>query len=256
MGLLSASIRAYTCGITAAGGKQVSIKKSLKIVPFLALLTIVPLDAGLITASGAGPLPASAQDLTGLFPTEIVGTLPDTTDVSMFKIDIFNFQLFSAMTIGGPFGIPDTELFLFDSTGHGVYANDDMGGPDSIAMTLSCLPSAINNPCAEPFQPGVGPTSNGVYYLAITRSANLPLDASFNDIFLPFINIGDVVGPDLGGGGVNPVAGWDGGAFSSPDFDQINYDIVLTGTTAPEPATWSMMGIAALGVLLLRRKAR
>ena len=174
----------------------------------------------------------------------------------MFKIDIFDFQMFSALTIGGPFGIPDTELFLFDSTGHGVYANDDMGGSDPNAITLSCLPSVINNPCAEPSQPGVGPTSNGVYYLAITRSANLPLDASFNDIFLPFINIGDVVGPDLGGGGVNPVAGFDGGAFSSPDFDQINYDILLTGTTAttPEPATWSLISLAGLGLLLLRRK--
>jgi hypothetical protein len=231
----------------------VSIKNSLKITPFLALLTIVPLRAGLISASGAGPLPASAQDLTGLFPTEIVGTLPDTLDVSMFKIDILNFQIFSALTIGGPLGIPDTELFLFDSTGHGVYANDDMGGVDPNAITLSCLPSAINNPCAEPSQPGVGPMSNGVYYLAITRSANLPVDASFFDIFLPLTSIGDVVGPDLGGGGVNPVAGFDGGAFASPDFDQINYDIVLTGTT-PEPATWSMMGIAGAGLLLLRRK--
>jgi hypothetical protein len=230
----------------------VFIKNSLKIIPFLALLTIVPLHAGLITASGAGPLPASAQDLTGQYPTEIVGSLPDTLDVSMFKIDIMNFQLFSALTIGSPFGIPDTELFLFDSTGHGVYANDDMGGTDPNAMTLACLPSAINNPCAEPYQPGVGPTSNGVYYLAITRSANLPLDASFNDIFLPFVNIGDVVGPDLSGSG-NAVAGFDGGAFASPDFDLVNYDIVLTGTT-PEPATWSMMGIAGVGLLMLRRK--
>jgi hypothetical protein len=231
----------------------VSIKNSLKIIPFLALATIVPLHAGLIAASGAGPLPASAQDLTGLYPSEIVGTLPDTQDVSMFQIDILNYQLFSAITIGGSFGIPDTELFLFDSTGRGVYANDDMGGSDSNAMTLACLPSAINNPCAESFNPLYGPTSNGVYFLAIARSGNTPLDAFSNPIFLPFSGFGDVEGPDLSGGGVNPVAGFDGGAFASPDFDQINYDIVLTGTT-PEPASWSMMGIAAAGLLLLRRK--
>src|SRR5580693_4094718 len=59
-------------------------------------------------------------------------------------------------------------------SGQGVYENDDATGPN----TLSCLPSAgAGNPCSSS-RNGLGPLSPGIYYLAITRSANLPMSIS------------------------------------------------------------------------------
>jgi hypothetical protein len=223
-----------------------------KILPLLvALAVLLPVHASVVTASGAGPLPASAQDLTGLFPTEIVGSITDPLGVNMFKLDIFTPQTFSATMIGSAFDIPDTELFLFDSTGHGVLANDDQDNFGNLDSTLACLPSAVMNPCSSPLPGGIGPLVSGIYYLAVTRSANLPIDASSLDLFT-IVNSTDVVGPDPTQGGNNPIADWDNGAFASPNSDDVNYDIILTGTT-PEPATWIMTGIAGLFLVLLRR---
>ena len=124
---------------------------------------------------------ATAEDLTGAFPTGIVGTLDgvDQNDVNMFKISNLDPTNFSALTeLPGAFGIPDTVLSLFNASGVGVFLNDDISGSN----TLSCLPSAgAGNPC---------PTSGvvlpaGTYYLAISRSANYPVDSFGNEIFQP-----------------------------------------------------------------------
>jgi hypothetical protein len=200
-----------------------------------------PCSAGLIVASGAGSTLATAEDLTGLFPTEIVGMLSGTDPyaASMFKISNLQPANFSALTLfTGAFGIPDTVLSLFDSNGVGIYLNDDISG----ANTMSCL--GLGNPC---------PTSGlalpvGFYYLAISRSANYPVDILSNEIFVPLSST-DLVGSSSS----NPVAGWDGGAFTSPDFDLTSYDIVLTGTT-PEPATWLLTAGAVLVFGRLRRR--
>ena len=211
----------------------------------LTLSFIAPCYAGLIVASGAGSTPATAEDLTGLSPTEIVGTLVDLNDVSMFKIFDQDPTNFSAITLAvGAFGIPDTVLSLFDSTGVGIYLNDDISGSN----TMSCLTSAgPGNPC--PLSGAV--LAAGFYYLAISRSANYPQDSSSAEIFNPASST-DLVGPSSS----LSVAGWDGGASGSPDFDSINYDIVLTGTggTVPEPATWLLTAGAGLVFGLLRRR--
>jgi hypothetical protein len=202
--------------------------------------------AGLVIASGAGPLLSSAEDLSGTGVTEIQGSLPGELDVSLFEIDILSPSDFSATTIdAGPFGIPDTELFLFDSTGLGVYFNDDI----SFSDTLSCLPSSdLANPCPTPAA-GLGPEAPGIYYLGVTRSENSPLDASAADIFTNSLST-DVVGPNAG---VGVLAGWDNDVFTQPDdFDYVNYDIVITGTT-PEPATWILSAGALLAIGMFRR---
>lgn len=239
-----------------------SIRLSLKIMSFmasvfLACVAVTPVRADLITASGAGALIGTAQDLTGTTPTEIVGTLPNVTDalldVNLFKFNIEDFLDFSAISLPVLHGVSDTELFLFDSTGHGIYANDDMGGGDPTTFSLACLPSALNNPCPTALPPGVGPESNGVYYLAITRSSDMPL-SDLGEIFT-LISSTDVVGPDLTMGGADPLTGWDGGGFTDANSDSVNYDIVLTGTTpVPEPAAWSMVSIVGLGLVLMALK--
>jgi PEP-CTERM motif len=225
-------------------------KLGLCVVASLLLCVAMPVHADTVNVVGAGALPGTAADLTGTSVTEITGSIPDTTDpllgVEMFKLSISDYLDFSAITIGSAFGIPDTELLLFDSTGLGVYANDDIDGGN----TLSCLPSADgSNPCPSSRPAGVGPASDGTYYLAITRSSNLPLSAS-GEIFT-ILDFTDVVGPDFTMGGSDPITGWDGGAFTSSDTDLVNFDIKLTGV--PEPG---VLGLLALGLLCiaLRKK--
>jgi hypothetical protein len=211
----------------------------------LSLCFAVPGSASLILANGAGPLPASAQDLTGLFPSEIAGILADTGDaVSMFKINIRQPFFFSAITFPGAFFVPDPELFLFDAAALGVYMNDDKTGAD----TQSCLPSGgASNPCPT-VRAGVGPVAPGIYYLAITRATNTPLDSLGNPLFFPFVTT-DVAGPLT----ATPVTACDGSGIPSTDTDLVRYDIALTGTV-PEPATWTLTAFACLALFLLRRK--
>jgi hypothetical protein len=182
--------------------------------------------------------------------SQILGTIPDPLGVDVFEITITDFTNFSATTVdAGAFSIPDTELFLFNAAGFGVLGNDDIDGGN----TFSCLPAAgPSNLCVSSLPAGVGPTSDGTYFLAITRSANSPLDGDGNDIFT-FLESTDVVGPNAG---VGALAGWDNGVFTSPDTDLQNFDIQLTGTappTAPEPSTWALL-ITGLAFILLRRK--
>ncbi len=222
---------------------------SLTALLTLNLFLATPCFASTVIANNAGTLPATAEDLTNMFPTEIIGTLDgnNQNDVNMFEISIMQASDFSAITVPtGAFGIPDTVLSLFNASGVGVYLNDDI----SASNTLSCLPSAdASNPC--PVGPGGnGPLTPGIYYLAISRSANYPVDGFGNEIFSPVFST-DVVGAS----NTNPVAGWDGGAYTSPDFDLVNYDILLTGTV-PEPGTFLLTGLAGLALAAFRRARR
>jgi len=224
------------------------------VLPVILGLVASSAFAGTVIASGAGPLPGSAQNLTGAgVVTDIQGSfdLLDGQYVSMFAIDITDYHAFSAQTLNvGAFGLPDPELFLFNSSGNGVYMNDDISGGN----TLSCLPSGTGgNPC--PFgRGGLGPTSNALYYLAIAESADLPLDAATMDLFLSGSST-DLLGPDPSAGSI---AGWDGGAFTSPDFDLNNYDIQLAGvgTAVPEPPSWLLLLSALAGTWIFRSFAR
>ena len=226
-----------------------SRKFLLSAVAVLALICASSARADTVVASGAGSLPGTAQDLTGMNVTEITGSIMDQLGVEMFEIDITNAAGFSAMTVGpGAFGIPDTELFLFDSSGMGVYGNDDIDGGNTFR---ACRRQVVSNPCSSSRPGGVGPMTDGDYFLAITRSANSPLDGSDNYIFTSVLST-DVVGPNAGTG---PIADWDGGVFTNPDFDLVNFDILLTGTTAvPEPGTWALIAAGFVGIFLRRKQ--
>jgi PEP-CTERM motif len=209
------------------------------------MFAVMPASAGLIFANNAGSSIATAEDLTAADPTEIVGALSgDPNDVAIFQIFIWEPLNFSAMTVdAGAFGIPDTVLSLFDSTGVGIYLNDDISGGN----TLSCIStiSQVTNPCPT----SGAPLPVGKYYLAISESANYPIDGFSNEIFMPTLST------DLASAvSTNPLAGWDGNSFTSPDTDLVNYDIVLTGTT-PEPGTW-LLTAGGIGVLLVAARRR
>jgi hypothetical protein len=57
--------------------------------------------------------------------TSISGTVSSGTDADMYQIFISSPGTFSATTVGTPGTLTDTQLFLFDASGFGVYANDD-----------------------------------------------------------------------------------------------------------------------------------
>jgi PEP-CTERM motif len=230
--------------------------KSICVVALLLLCVALPVHADTVNVVGAGALPGTAADLTAINVTEITGsiTIPDPMDtlsgVEMFKLNISDYLDFSAISNGLPFGIADTELFLFDSTGAGVYGNDDQGGSDPVAYTLACLPSVVSNPCPSTRPSGVGPTSDGIYYLAITSSANGPLDGDFNEIF-NILDSTDVVGPSSS----VPIANWDGNAFTSPDTDLVNFDITVTGVSkTPEPGVLALLAIGLLCITLRKKQ--
>ena len=186
---------------------------------------------------GAGDLLATAQTTfdSAFNPlTGITGLLDQTTpvggtplyQVDLYKIRISDFATFSAATVSG--APDDTALFLFDSTGLGVYMNDDNG-----TDLLSLL---------DP--PGAG--SNGIYYLGVALGGFMGLDGT-NDVF------------DASGGpivGLGALSGWREGftaQFSSP----FAYNIVLTGATngeLPEPGSIGLILAGGMAAWLSRRR--
>lgn len=103
----------------------------------------------------AGDTPETAQSTGSGTLTAIQGNL-GTNDVDMYAIHITDPSSFSASTVGG--ATWDTQLFLFDSNGKGVVAEDDTGGLQStIDNTNGCIQAP------------------GLYYLAITRFNKYPL---------------------------------------------------------------------------------
>lgn len=176
--------------------------------------------------------------------TSISGTLSSFSDVPD-SIDLFQIQLsggsFSASTVGTA-GY-DTQLFLFDSGGFGVFANDN--DPISSLGESTILAPEV------PF---------GIYYLGITPYNIDPGNLS-GSIF-PEGGSADTmtVGP-TGPGGAFPLSGYFGVVPASLEGDQVGpYQISLSGAefvTIPEPC----VGIGAWGLGLLclmvqsRRKA-
>ena len=161
------------------------------------------------TESGdAGDLPASAQEVND---TSITGTVADIQDEDMYKVCLSGGGSFSATTAAGNWF--DSQLFLFDSNGLGVYGNDD----DTQLSGPSTLPSGH----------ALTPAAAGTYYLAISSFNNDPVSA-WGPIF-PGDFFG-VHGP-TGSGGGSPVSGWT--VYSGTPGS--SYTITLTGVVACAP---------------------
>ena len=218
-----------------------------------ALLGLLVIPAGLYAGTyseigDAGKTIGTAQLVNGLpggTPlAEIFGTLT-ASDADIFAIFVTGGQTFSATTVSNSSNFFDTQLFLFDSTGKGVYANDD--DPDSPPQ--STLPASHT----------LTPVAPGLYYLAISGSGYLPVSAGgliFPSTAIPGIPDPGVVDPS-GPGGAQALSGW-----SATSSELGGYDIILTGaefvgaanSDAPEPSTVFILGGGGMMLALLRRR--
>jgi hypothetical protein len=175
-----------------------------------------PAAFGAVEVGDTGELPATAQEVgpPGELP-EIQGTIATSADRDVYKICLTGGGDFMATTVGGT-GF-DTQLFLLNESGLGVYANDDGGAP---------------GPSTLPANHVLTPRTPGVYYLAISHYDFDPI--SVGGPIFP--NRSSVVGP-TGRGGTLPMTGWTGVG----DHLGGPYTIFLTGarscippdTTAP-----------------------
>jgi hypothetical protein len=200
----------------------------------------------------AGSLPATAQSTTVTDQTfdEIKGTLtPSAGDAQdLYRIFITGGGDFSATTTGGV--AFDTELFLLDANGKGVYSNDDT----NTFLAPSILPANT----------ALTPVAAGFYYLGITQCCNQPVSAG-GPIFVGLGGGADhlIVGGPTGPGGASPITGYSGAFDQTPGGGA--YTIFLTGaqlapppvSAVPEPETYALMlaGLASMCLWARRRRS-
>jgi hypothetical protein len=162
----------------------------------------------------AGSLPSNAQATIGAVDL-ITGQLGSNDDKDMYRICLTGGKTFSATTNGSEVG--DPQLFLFDATGRGVYANDDTPSePPSFQSTL---------PAGHPLTPNAG----GTDYLAVSSFVNRPVSQG-GEIFAYGPPFADLILQPIGPGGGSPVISWNNQGFSRG-----TYRITLTGTRACLP---------------------
>ena len=159
----------------------------------------------------AGELRATANDMGAGPVTQIEGTFTDGADADVYRLCLTDGDSFSASTLGAT--VLDTQLFLFNSQGYGIYANDDSAGSRGSLL-----------PARHRFSPRAG----GEYFLGISAFNRDP-QSSLGEIFNN--NINRTIYPDSivdanGFGAGAPLSGWAGRA-SGPAG---SYRITLTGT--------------------------
>jgi hypothetical protein len=151
----------------------------------------------------------------------IQGVLDSASNVDMFKLYLTGNQTFSAQVVTTGTSVIDSRLYLFDSTGKGVEANDDIDTNNG--NFLSELPSG-----------GLSPSTSGFYYLAVTTTDNDALNLLNNPIFDLSSDPSALVAPSASPAVLNNWAGTTGEVGT--------YNIALTGVQianqpVPEPNT-------------------
>lgn len=189
----------------------------------------------------AGSSLGGAQDTTSVGQlTSLVGSLGGADQEDVYRLTVLGGDDFSMpVTFGLMEGAGfNPSLWLFDSEGFGVLANDDdplTGGTGARLLTPSTDGVTLLLPPGE-------------YFLAITESGNVPLSfrpdgnggGALEEMFF-FENALEVSGPD-GIGADNPLADWSGGAGGAG-----TYGVVIT----PAPSSLALIGLSGL---LMRRK--
>jgi hypothetical protein len=168
----------------------------------------------------AGDLRVSANDMGDSAVTQIDGSFTDAMDSDVYRICLSDGASFSASTVDGRFPPNlDTQLFLFDSQGYGIYTNDDA----ATGTRGSLLPA----------QHRYSPTSDGEYYLAISQYNRDPQSSQgeiFQDNFMRS-QFPDGVVYANGFGAAETLSGWNGRAPGGLG----TYRITLTGTKSCVP---------------------
>lgn len=156
-----------------------------------------------IEHNDAGELLSQAQVTIGAGSLDqIIGSLT-TGDTDLYQIQICDPGAFSATTIGGTY--LDTQLYLFDSTGHGVVFNDEEDGPSSQSLiTSTFVPPAV-----------------GTYYLAVTAAGRAPVNRTGGALWLAEPAVAERA-PD-GPGATHALSSWTGQPLGG------DYRITLTG---------------------------
>ena len=176
-------------------------------------LGVVPSAFAATEQGDAGDLRATAQDLGSGPVGAVLGTFTSGGDVDVYRVCVSEGPAFSAITIG--MTTLDTQLFLFDSAGLGVYSNDDA----AVGVRGSRLPTGHR----------FSPTQPGEYYVAISSFNNDPQSEAgeiFPDLFSGSLYPDGVVNA-AGVGAAEPLASWSGTTRGPPGLYRIN----LTGTT-------------------------
>jgi hypothetical protein len=168
----------------------------------------------------AGNLPATAQviqDVPAL--TGVNGTL-GTADQDMYKFRVTGGVFTATVSFLTPGA--DSQLFLFDSTGMGLFANDDafaLAGPSQITATLAA----------------------GDYYLAISEFNFDPI--SSGGLIFPDNFLGQIAATGPGAG--SPVTDW-----TASSGDGFTYEITLTNAAGiPSNGIAVPDGSSSLGLL-------
>jgi hypothetical protein len=177
------------------------------------LLALAPSAFAASESGDAGSLPSTAQDLGAGAVTQILGSFTGGADVDVYRVCLTDGASFSASTVA-PMSL-DTQLFLFDADGLGVYANDDA----SIGVRGSRLPDHHR----------FSPTSGGEYFIGLSSFNNDPRSATgeiFPDVFSASLYPDGVVNA-VGGGSGEPVSSWIGLTRGPAGL----YGINVTGTT-------------------------
>jgi hypothetical protein len=174
----------------------------------------------------AGDLRVTANDMGNSAVSSITGSYADAADADVYRICLTDGLSFSATSVAfaassdgasAPTTL-DTQMFLFDSQGYGVYANDDWNGSRSSKL---------------PAQHRFSPRAGGEYFLAISQYNRDP-QSSQGEIFQD--NYSRLLFPDgvlyaNGFGGAETLSDWNGRAPGSAGI----YTITLTGTKSCVP---------------------
>src|SRR6516165_2915486 len=214
----------------------------------LTLCLYTPVRADVIwTERNAGSLPATAEVVTGTINGEalvqingVFNTIGNADNADLFQIFISDPARFSATTVGQLGTLSNTQLYLFDANGLGVYFNDDANA----ATQRSTLPAGSP----------LGPQTAGQYYLLITPFDWNPVGTGGRPIFQRATGADHtgVFGPVLYTGQRIPVEGYVQGPGGLPAAGSYTYSISLTGASpsviTPEPASVLTMAIGLAGL--------
>ena len=223
-----------------------SLKFAIPLAVASASLSLVGTAAAQTYAGGstAGNLPATAEvvpGVAGITYTKISGTTTATNEIynaEMYQITIATPETFTASTTGFVAGANnfDTQLFLFNSSGVGIVANDDAasGGEQSSLSTGTTL------------------LAPGNYYLLLAGSGNYPVDSTGKLIFPNYTDGTTDPSSTVAAQSTSPITGYTGNSNEGG-----NYVITLTVVPSAVPEPSSLAAIAAgLGGLVLTFRRR